>query len=216
MHTLFHWPDTASLIVRLVLEEQGTPYQTHLIDRAAGELNSPAYRAVNPLGQIPGLMTPDGPMFETAAILVYLCERHGPGPDLAPAPGSPDRAQFLKWLFFTSSNVHPTLLQMFYPERTAGPDNSAAVVAHARARMADYLAILEGVAQARPAYLSDGEPTALGYYIAVLMRWIAGDFPPANYPALHRVLCYLETRPATLTCAAADTLGATPFSNPQG
>ncbi len=212
MYTLYQWPDSASLIVRLLLEEQGVPYQTHLIDRAAGELNSPEYRALNPLGQIPGFATPDGPMFETAAILVYLCERHG----LAPAPGSADRAQFLKWLFFTTSNIHPTLLQMFYPERTAGPDNSDVVVAHARARMADFLAILEAVAQTRPAYLSDHEPTALGYYIAVLMRWIAGDFPSATYPALHRVLCYLETRPATLTCAAAENLGATPFSNPQG
>lgn len=212
MYTLYHGPDTASLIVRLVLEELGQPYIAHQIDRAAGELNSPAYRALQPLGLIPAFETPDGPMFETAAILLYLTERHG----LAPAPGSADRAAFLKWLFFTSTNVHPTLLQMFYPERTAGPDNSAAVAAHARARMADFLIILEEVAQTRPAWLSDSEPTALGYYIAVLMHWIAGDFAPATYPALLRVLTYLESRPATLTCAKADDLGPTPFSNPQG
>ena len=118
MYVLHQSPDSASLIVRLVLLELNLPHDTRLIDRQAGALNAPEYRAMHPLGLIPAFETPDGPMFETAAILLYLSDRH---PGLAPAPGDSDRAAFLKWLFFTSSNVHPTMLQLFYPDRTAGP-----------------------------------------------------------------------------------------------
>lgn len=214
MYVLHYWPDSASLIVRLVLEELGQPYEARLIDRAAGALNSPAYRALNPLGQIPAMETPDGPMFETAAILLYLCDRHPglvSGQGLAPAPGDRDRAEFLKWLLFTSTNIHPTLLQLFYPDRTAGAENAAAVRSHAHARMTTLLEVLEA---AGPAVLSASRPTALGYYLAVLLRWIAGDFPSAAYPNLHAMLCYLETRPAALTLARAENLGVVIFSDP--
>lgn len=211
MYVLHYWPDTASTIVRLVLEEMGQPYEARLIDRESGALNSPAYRALNPLGQIPAFETPDGPMFETAAILLYLSERHG----LAPAPGSADRAQFLKWLFFISSNIHPTLMQLFYPERTAGPDCTAAVVSHAAVKMAEYLTILDTMVETdSPAFLSASQPSMLGYYLGILMRWIAKDFPSANYPALHSVLTHLENRPAALTCAGMESLGPTIFTQP--
>lgn len=208
MYTLHSWPDTASLIIDLVLQEHDLPYRSAKIDRPAGALNTPDYRVLHPLGLIPAFETPDGPMFETAAILLYLADKHG----LVPAPDAPDRAAFLKWLFFISSNLHPTLMQVFYPERTAGPENTAAVVAHAKPKLHSYLTILNDVAATRPAYLSDSQPTILGYYLAVLMRWLAADFPSTNYPALRAVLIYLESRPATQACAAADGLGAHPFT----
>ena len=208
MYDLHHWPDSAALIVRLVLDELGVPYRLHLINRDAGELDSPAYRAMNPLGQIPAFETPDGPMFETAAILLYLTERH---PGMAPAAGSAARAAFLKWLFFTSSNIHPVMLQLYYPERTAGPENSAAVAAHARARLTELLQVLE---TAKPEVVFAAQPNALGYYLAVLMRWIARDIPSQPFPNLHALLIFLENRPAALAAADAERLGTTIFSNP--
>ena len=206
MYTLHASPDTASLVIRIVMAELNLPHQTLLIDREAGQLASPGYRAMHPLGLIPALETPDGPMFETAAMLAYLSERHG----LAPAPGTPDRAAFLTWMFFTSTNLHTALLQVFYPDRTAGPANTHAVVEHASARLRTCLTLLNDIAETRPSFLSDSQPTVLGYYIAVLMHWIAADFPSTDYPALHRVLVYLESRPATK--AAAADLGPHPFT----
>ena len=208
MYVLHYWPDTASLIIRLVLDELGLPHERHLIDRTGGALDSAEYRALHPLGLIPALETPDGPMFETAAMLLYLCDRH---PGLAPPPDSPQRAEFLKWLFFTSSNIQPTMLQLYYPERTAGPDCAPAVLAHARARLTVLLKVLEA---AGPAVLSATRPTALGYYLAVLLRWIARDIPSQSYPNLHAMLQYLENRPAALALARAENLGVTIFSDP--
>ncbi len=211
MLILHRFPDTASLIVEIVLQELDLPYETRLADKNHGATSTPEYRALHPLGLIPVLETPDGPIFETAAILMYLTEITPNS--LAPAPGTPDRAAFLKWLFFTSTNLHTVLLQTFYPARTAGPDSTETVVEHARAKLRIFLNILNEVAESNPSYLSATAPTVLGYYIAVLMRWIGRDFPSSDYPALHRMLGYLETRPAVQACAAAEDLGAKPFTD---
>ena len=219
MYILHYFPDTASLVMRIVLRELDVPFEERLIDRDNGELTSPGYLALHPLAKIPAMQTPDGPMFETAAMLLYLADRHG---GLAPAPDSPDRAAFLKWLFFTSTNIHTTLMLMFYPDRITGAENTAAVVTHATAAMQDYLSVLDRMtAQDQPAFLSDKQPTILGYYVAMLIRWLAsyGEghttyIRADDYPALHRVLAMLENRPAALAVAENEGLGPTIFTDP--
>ncbi len=218
MYTLRFSPDSASLIVRLILEELALPYEARQIDRAAGELSSPEYRALHPLGKIPAMETPNGPMFESAAILLYLSDRH---PGLAPAPDAQDRAAFLKWFFFTSTNIHTTLMDIYYPERVAGDAAAGSVVTHASAKMKTLLAAINQAAEDNPNWLSFEQPSLLGYYIAVLMRWLGQNDPEAtgyikasDYPALHKVLAMLEMRPASLAVAAAEGLGKTIFTMP--
>ena len=211
MYVLHHTPDSAALIVRLVLEELGLPYQISPIDRAGGALDSPAYRKLHPLGKIPALETTDGTMFETAAILLRLAEITG---KLAPAPNTPERGQFLKWLFFSSSNLHPAMMNYYYPHRVAGPQNAEAAKAEALITLKTLLPLLDNmVALEAPDWLSTA-PSILGYYIAVLMRWLAEPCPATDYPALHKILLALESRPAALACAQAEGLGDTVFSNP--
>jgi glutathione S-transferase len=218
MYLLHYYPDTASLAPRMVLAELGVQHRCALIDREAGVLSSPAYRALHPLGQIPALETPDGPMFETAAILLYLADRH---PGLAPAPDAPARATFLSWLFFTSTNIHTTLLQLFYPDRSAGEACVPAVQSHAKARMTLYLQSLDRAATGNPDWLPNDRPSVLGYYIAMLLHWLGqfgADHPLqvncADYPALHKVLVMLEAQHATQIIAEDEGLGPTPFTAP--
>lgn len=211
MYVLHESPDSASTMVRLVLEELGVPYRARRIDRAAGELATTEYRSMQPLGKIPAMETPDGVMFETAAILLYLSETHG---RLAPQPGSAERAAFLKWFFFTSTNIHPTLLEIYYPDRTAGEACADFVVTFASDRMKTLLTTLNDmVAAEAPSWLST-EPSIFGYYLAVLMRWLAGPFPAGDYPALQAILAALEIRPAARAVAKAEGLGDTIFTNP--
>ena len=211
MYVLHHTPDSAALIVRLVLEELQLPYEIAPLDRDGGALDSPTYRKLQPLGKIPALETPDGTMFETAAIVLHLSEITG---KLAPAPNTPERGQFLKWLFFTSSNLHPTAMIYYYPHRVAGDNNAEAAKAQAAVTLKSLLQSLEDmVALEAPDWLST-EPSILGYYIAVLMRWLFEVCPATDYPALHRILLALETTPAALSCAQAEDLGQTIFSTP--
>jgi glutathione S-transferase len=209
MYVLHSVPDRASLIVHLALEEMGVPYERRVLDHDAGDLAAPAYLAINPQGLIPALETPDGPVFETGAILLYLAERHG----LAPAPGTPERAAFLSWFVFVANTVHPTTMTLVYPYRAAGEDLAVEVGERARARLRAQLGTIEAMAAARrPAWLS-AEPSVLCCYLGVMMRW-AQAFPSvpgqgvavAEFPALHAVLAALETRPAAQRVAAREGL----------
>lgn len=220
MLVLHSLPDSASLAPRMVLAELGLPHEVRPVDRDGGQLDTAAYRGVHPLGKVPALETPDGPMFETSAILLWLSDRHAPG-RLAPAPDAPDRAAFLSWFQFTAFNLHPTLMELFYPDRVAGPDCVPQVLAHAGNRMRALFATLETAAAHAPSWLPADGPSLLGYYIAMLMRWPGGLPAPhpgqlhsTDYPALHRVLAHLETRPAALSVAASEALGPTPFTAP--
>lgn len=219
MYTLHHRPDSASTIIRLALEDLGQPYRLSMVERDGPLRDTPAYRGLQPLGLVPALETPDGPMFETAAILLWLSETHHA---LAPAPGTPGRAAFLKWFIFTTGTIHPTLLQLFYPERVGGAPAAPAVLSHAAQRMQSYLALLNTlVAEDAPGWLAPQAPSILGHYLAVMMRWL-NQLDPAecpglastHTPALHALLLAYEDRPAARTVAAAEELGPTPFSAP--
>lgn len=216
---LHHAPDFASTIVRLALEELELPHVIALADIDSGVLTSPEYRQVNPVGLIPALETDHGPIFETAAILLWLVDQTG---RLGPGPKDPDRGAFLSWLFFTSNALHQAALAMFYPHRPAGEANTEAAQAVAHDQIIARLGLIESlIATQSPRWLSADQPGVLGYYIGILVRWLILLPPPpygldlGQFPHLKAVLAAHETRPAALRVAEADTLGPTPFTNPR-
>ncbi len=219
MYVLHYAPDNASLIVRLALEDLGQPYRTCLVDRGVRAQDSAEYRRLNPNGLIPALETPEGAIFETGAILLWLSERHGA---LAPQPGAPDRARFLSWLFFAANTLHADIRMHFYADRHAGsPEGLPAFKAATRARIARHLSLVEEMAAPRPAWFSPETPSVLTHYLCGLLRWLAlypkGEtdwFDLAAYPALHRLAAASETRPAARAAALAEGLGETIFTAP--
>ena len=215
MYILHYAPDNASLIIRLVLEEAGLPYQTALVDRTLRAQDSAAYRSVNPAGLIPALETPDGPIFETAAILLWLSDRH----TLGPKPDAPNRGTFLKWLFFISNTAHADLRQLFYPSQYVPPEATAGHHALLTSRMIRHFTLLNQAASEHPDLFMP--PAILASYLCALMRWAVlypvGQsqwFDPAQFPRLVALAKAIETRPSARRSAAIEGLGATAFSAP--
>lgn len=214
--TLHHSPDFASTIVRMALEELELPHTLAIVDFDGGALATPDYRRINPIGLIPALETDDGPMFETAAILLWLVDKTG---RLGPGPNDPDRGAFLSWMFFTSNALHTAALSMFYPHRPAGEANTDAARAAAHDQVIARLGLIESlIATQRPRWLSAEHPGVLGFYIGVLIRWLT-SLPPepyridlADFPNLRAVLAAHETRPAVQRVAADEGLGTHPFT----
>jgi glutathione S-transferase len=211
MYTLHYAPDNASLIVRLALEHVGAPYRTALVDRGTQAQRSPAYLALNPNGQIPTLETPQGPIFETGAILLWLAERH---PGLMPPPEAPERGAALTWLVYTANTLHAQLRMLFYTSLyTAG--DPAPVVAQVQANLARSLATLE-------AHLPHAPCFAQKAYLAPCLRWCAlygpapkGWFRLAAFPRLSALASEMDESRATLAAIRAEGLGPTPFTAPQ-
>jgi len=215
MYVLHFAPDNASLAVRIALEELGAPYEARLVDRARRGQRAPGYLALSPGGTIPVLEIDGAPVFETAAILLALAERHGA---LAPAPGVAGRAAFLSWLFFLSNTLHAELRLMFYPERYAEPPARAGFDAAVRARFSGHVALAEARWAAAPGpYLGGAAPGIADIYLAVCLRWAQlypqgapPAFTPAGHPALARMMTALQSRPATARACRAEGI-APPF-----
>ena len=169
-----HWyPGTAAMIPHIVLEEMGVPYERVLVDRARDHHKRPEYLKLNPNGLIPVLTDGDLVLYETAAIVLHLCDTH-PQAQLAPALGTSERAHFYKWLVWCTNTLQATLLAYFYPERWVKEGNAegaAEVKAAAQARVQPLLDQLDDL-------LARGGPWALGErysaldaYVFTLCRW---------------------------------------------
>lgn len=215
-YRLFYAPDNASLMVRMTLEELQQPYETQLVDRAVGGQKHPDYLQHNPVGKIPTLLIDNEPVFETAAILLHLAERHNA---MAPAPADPARAPFLKWLFFVSNTLHADFRLLVYPHKHTSEAGYADLQRGAEQRMAHAFSILDDAA---PEW-SDREdvPTIIDYYLVTMMRWCAlypskdqTWFNIAAYPTLNALAKSIETRPAVHAAIQAEGLNETPFSLP--
>jgi glutathione S-transferase len=215
MYRLHYAPDNASLIIRLVLEEAGIAYETVLVDRATRQQDSQAFRELNPAGLIPVLETPDGPVFETGAILLWLADRHG----LAPGPQATDRGVLLKWLFFLSNTAHADLRQLFYPGLYVPASATGEHHAILSARMRRHFGLLDAAAVAEPGvFRATG---LLAPYVAALMRWSVlypkGQpqwFHMSNTPHLARLARGVESLTSARKIARLEGLGDQPFSSP--
>ena len=84
MYIVYGGRFTRTICVQMVLEEGGIPYELRELDILRDEHRSAQFLAINPAGYIPAMITPEGQaLHETAAIMLYLADRHGLR-DLAP------------------------------------------------------------------------------------------------------------------------------------
>ena len=67
-----------SLASLILLEEVGAQYEAMLIDFSRDQQRQNAYLEINPKGRVPSLVTEEGVLTETCAILVYIAQRFGP------------------------------------------------------------------------------------------------------------------------------------------
>ena len=104
MLTFCYTPNTCALATLIVLEEVGAPYQLRRIDFGKAEQQSPEYRALNPKGRVPALITPQGLLTETPALLTFVAQNFG-GEDLLPSPALAF-AQMQAFCSYLCSTVH--------------------------------------------------------------------------------------------------------------
>jgi GST-like protein len=136
--------------------------------------------AVNPMRQIPALITPDGETItESAAILIWLAERH-PEAGLAPPPGDARqygrRGQFLRWMTFVPAAVYSMYWVRDVPSRLVGDDEGTQKLMLERTseRIADCWRTMES--QIAPTlepgdFLTGDRVSVLDLYVTAVSRW---------------------------------------------
>lgn len=182
-YTLYNRPGSGGFIVEAALALAEAPFELVELDSKAGTPLPESFRATNPWGQLPTLILPDGSvMTETSAILIHLALAF-PEKGLAPAPGTPAHAAFLRWTVFANINLYEAVLRRGYPFRfTDDPKGQDAVRTAAIRRMGEALALVD--AHAAGPFLLGGEMTVADVYLAMFLVWYRGD---AELPRLARI-----------------------------
>jgi glutathione S-transferase len=109
--TLYHNPQSRSTVVHYMLHELGLPFEIVPIELKAGEHKRPEFLKINPMGKIPVLRDGETIVTENPAILTYLADKY-PEAGLAPAIDDPDRATYLRWMFFYGSVFEPACIDI--------------------------------------------------------------------------------------------------------
>jgi GST-like protein len=171
MYTLFGRPGWGSVLVEAQLAWFNLPYVIEEVDdlfesAAARERLS----AINPVAQLPTLVTPDGSvMTESAAITLHLADVTT-GDSLVPSVGETERPRFLRWLVFLVANIYPTFTFADDPRRfVTGKTAQAAFRKSVDRYQRDLWRMVEEAADT-PWFLCQ-RFSALDIYIAAMTRW---------------------------------------------
>ncbi len=170
-YRLYNRIGSGGFVVEAALALADVPCELVDLDSKVGTPLPENFRKTNPWGQVPTLIMPDGStMTETAAILIHLAACY-PDKALAPLPGTPAHAVFLRWMIFASVNVYEAELRRAYPFRfTTDPDATEATRAAAIERMAQGLTVLEDAIGSGPFLLGESM-SVVDLYIAMLFIW---------------------------------------------
>lgn len=197
MYKIYWTRNTGAFAPQAVLEEAGVPYEIIPIDTGKREHKQPAYLKINPQGRVPALALPDGGvMTESAAMVLYLGDRHGAG-RLAPTIDDPDRPRFLRWLFFMASNIYESDLRTYYPARYSTDEAAAPGIKAAGLRDMEALWDLVEAALDPGPYLLGERGSLLEPYMLMLASWHPDmDELLSRRPRLKRACDLTLARPA--------------------
>jgi glutathione S-transferase len=177
------------LRVRWALEEAGRPYQVRLI--GSEDQQSPAYRQLQPFGQIPVYEENGLTLFESGAILLQIAER---STALMPTDEA-GRASTKAWMFAALNTIEPHVLNLddldFF---SAGEEWAAQRRPALEARVSKRLAELDNWLKDRE-YLA-GQFTAADILMTTVLRALQHTDLVAQHPALHAYHRRCSARPA--------------------
>ena len=123
--------NTRDLRVLWTLEEIGLPYEIVGMDHPNHDLDAPAYRALNPFGQIPVIDDDGVVVSESGAILLYLARKSGKLSGGDPA----GQAQVLRWSIAALSSIEVPVLSLWFVNLSGGKDSKPSAALHDWAEM---------------------------------------------------------------------------------
>lgn len=108
--------NTRDLRVLWALEEMAVPYEVVGMDHPSHDLDSAAFRELNPFGQLPVIDDDGVVVTESGAILLYLARKHG---KLLPRDLAGE-AQVLRWTVASLNTLEMPVLTLWFVNITGG------------------------------------------------------------------------------------------------
>lgn len=201
MIDLYTGPTGNARRAAIALAECGLPFRVHKLDVAKGDGQKPEFLKINPAGQIPAIVDPDGPggkplvLTQSSAILLYAAEKTGRSMPKDPLR----RLVAMQWFMQAITDVAPASSVMFYASQA--PNHSKEAAAFYEQRFLKACANADARLAGRE-YLADEFSIAdIALYPVVLARKAVVDAAPglANLKAWEK---RMAARPAVAKALA--------------
>ena len=101
----YYAPQTVSVASHITLEEVSADYETRVLNFGATEQQSENYLTINPKARVPALVTDQGILTETPAILAFLAQAY-PAANLAPVDDPFAFAKVQEFNAYLCATVH--------------------------------------------------------------------------------------------------------------
>ncbi len=205
MLKLYYGTGTCALASHIALTEAGAEYEAVRLNFRSNDQATPDYLAINPKGRVPALVTPQGVLTETPAILAFVAQQF-PAAHLAPLDDPFAFGQVQAFNSYLCSTVH-----VAHAHRSRGyrwADDPAAVAEMTRKvpeTMGACFALIERTMLQGPWVMGDSY-TVCDPYLFTLGRWLEGD--GVDLASLPKILDHrrrMEDRPAVRTVLAEET-----------
>lgn len=203
MLKLFYAPDSCARAVHIALEEAGAAYEGVPMSLASGDQRTPDYLAINPKGRVPALVTEQGVLTETPAILTYIAQLY---PDSALAlPADPfGLAQIQSFNLYLCATLHVAHAHKLRGTRWA---DDPAAIAEMRRKVPESVgacfALIENTLFRGPWVMGETF-TICDPYLFVFAEWMEGDgVDSARFPKVLGHRKRMAERPAVARANAA-------------
>lgn len=201
-NTLYWSTGSCSMASHLALEQVGADYTGVRIDFSRNQQRSDAYLKLNPKGRVPVLVTPQGILTETPAILQYICQQY-PAAGLAPLDDPFELARMNAFNSYLCSTVHVHHAHRVRGERWSDdPRVVEGLKLKVAKNMGDSFAYIERDYLQGPWVLGERLSTC-DMYLFTIANWLAGDsVDVADFPKVADHMKRLAAMPAVARVVA--------------
>jgi glutathione S-transferase len=170
---------TCALASHIALAEAGADYTLEKIDFKTNQQNSPDYLEINPKARVPSLVTPQGILTETPAILAFIAQSF-PKAKLAPLDDIFAFAQVQSFNSYICSTVHVAHAHRVRGSRWASEESSFADMKRkVPETVGACFALIERKLFKGPWVMGE-DYTVCDPYLYAVAQWLAGDSVDIN------------------------------------
>ena len=184
MISLYYSPNSCALASHILLEEVGANYSVIEINFNKNEQRKSNYLSVNAKGRVPALLTEEGVLTETPAILLYIAQKY-PQKKMAPLNNIYQLAKAQELNSYLCSTAHVAHAHLSRGSRWADdPAAIAAMTAKVPETVGACFSFLESGMSDSPWVLGD-DYSICDPYLFTITRWLKRDgVDRKNFPRI--------------------------------
>jgi glutathione S-transferase len=193
---LYYSPGSCALASHIALLDAGAAHEAIRVSFNDEEQKKPAYLAINPKARVPSLVTDNGILTETPAILAYVAQTH-PDKKLAPLNDVFAFAQVQAFNSYLCSTVHVAHAHGRRGARWVDDESAmAAMKRKVPQTMADCFSLIEKT-MIRGPWVMGERYTICDPYLYTISTWLKGDgVDIAKFPKVSAHFAAMSERPS--------------------